>query len=62
MARMEERRGAYRVLVWIAEGSRPLGRPRHRWEDNMTMDLQDIEWGAWTGLICLRMRTGNELL
>jgi hypothetical protein len=41
-----EGRGAYRVLVWIAEGSSPLERPRHRWEDNMTMDLQDIERGT----------------
>jgi len=24
---------------------RPLGRPRHRWEDNINMDLQEVEWG-----------------
>ena len=30
-----ERRGAYRVLVGETEGKRPLGRPRHRWEDNI---------------------------
>ena len=32
---MEERRGAYRVLVVRLEGKRPLGRPRHRWENNL---------------------------
>jgi hypothetical protein len=30
---MEERRGAYRVLVWKAERKRSLGRPRHKWKD-----------------------------
>ena len=34
VARMGERRGAYRALVWKPEGRRPLGRPRHKWEDN----------------------------
>jgi hypothetical protein len=34
-----ERRGAYRVLVGKTEGRRPLERPRHRWEDNIKMDL-----------------------
>jgi hypothetical protein len=34
-----EERGVYRVLVGKPEGKRPLGRPRHRWEDNIRMDL-----------------------
>jgi len=34
-----KRRGAYRVLVGKPEGKRPLGRPRHMWEDNIKMDL-----------------------
>ena len=34
-----ERRGAYKALVGKPEGRRPLGRPRHRWEDNIKMDL-----------------------
>ena len=41
VARMGERRGVYRVLVGKPEGKRPLGRPRHRWEDNIKMDLQE---------------------
>jgi hypothetical protein len=39
---MGERRGIYRVLVGKAEGKRPLGRPRHRWDDNIKMDLQEL--------------------
>ena len=39
-----ERRGAYRVLVCKPEGRSPLGRPRHRCEDNITMYLQEIGW------------------
>jgi hypothetical protein len=31
--------GVYRVLVGKPEGRRPLGRPRHRWENNIKMDL-----------------------
>jgi len=42
---MGERRGIYRVLVAKPEGKRPLGRPRRRCEDNITMDLQKVGWG-----------------
>jgi len=49
-------------FVGKPEGKRPLGRPRHRWEDNIKMDLQEMEWGAWTGLIWLRVGTGCRLL
>jgi hypothetical protein len=34
--------GIYRVLVGRPEGKRPLGRPRHSWEDNIKMDLREI--------------------
>jgi hypothetical protein len=33
-------------LVGRPEGRRPLGRPRHRWEDNIKMDLQEVTWGV----------------
>jgi hypothetical protein len=46
VARVEEKRNAYRILVENPEGKRPLGRPRHRWEDNVRMDLTDIGWGG----------------
>jgi hypothetical protein len=39
---MGEGRGLYRVLVGRPEGKSPLGRPRHRWEDNIKMDLREI--------------------
>jgi len=39
---MGERRGLYRVWVGKAEGKRPLGRPRSRWEDNIKVDLQEV--------------------
>jgi hypothetical protein len=59
VARIGERRGAYRVLVGKPEGRRPLGRPRRRWEDNIKMDLQEVGWRAWTGLIWLRIGIGG---
>jgi hypothetical protein len=44
VACMGERRSAYRALVGKPEGRRPLGRPRHRWEDNIKMDLREVGW------------------
>ena len=41
-----ERRGVWKVLVGKPEGRRPLGRPRCRWEDNITMDLQEVGCGG----------------
>ena len=46
VARTEEGRGVYRVLVGKSEGKRPLGRPRHRWEENIMMDLQEVGRGC----------------
>jgi hypothetical protein len=48
VARMRDRRGAYRVLVGKPKGRKPLGRPRLRWECNIKMDLREV---GWTGLI-----------
>ena len=42
VACMGDRRGVFSVLVWKPEGKKPLGRPRHRWEDNIKMDLQEV--------------------
>jgi hypothetical protein len=44
VARMGARRSAYRILVGKPEGRRPLRRPRHRWVDNIKMNLRAIEW------------------
>ena len=43
---MGERRNVYRVLVGKPKVNRPLGRPRHRWEDNIKMDLQEVGCGG----------------
>ena len=43
----------YRFLVRKPEGKSPLGRPRRRWEDNITMDLLEVEMWVymdWIGL------------
>jgi hypothetical protein len=37
---------AYRILVGKPGGKRPLGIPRHRWEDNIRMDLRETGWGG----------------
>ena len=39
-----DRRGAYRILMGKPEGKRPPGRSRHRWEDNIKMDFQELGW------------------
>jgi hypothetical protein len=46
VARMGDERKVYRVLVGKPEGKRPLGRPRHRWEDGIRMDLREIGLGG----------------
>ena len=59
VARMVEGRVVHRVLVGKPEGKRPLGRPRHRWEDNIKMDLQEVGGGCGTGWSWLRIGTGG---
>jgi len=46
VARVGQGRAVHRVLVGKPEGKRPLGRPRHKWEDNIKMDLQEVEGGC----------------
>jgi hypothetical protein len=41
----------YRVLMGKLEGKRPLGRPRHRWDVNIKMGLQEVGCGVWTVLM-----------
>jgi hypothetical protein len=54
VARVGEKRNAYRLLVGKPEERRPLGRPRRRWLDNIRMDLVEV---MWTELVWLRIRT-----
>jgi hypothetical protein len=44
VARPEEERGAYRILVGRPKGRRPLERPRRRWEVNIKTDLGEVGW------------------
>jgi hypothetical protein len=52
VARMGEKRNAYRIFVGNPEGKRSLGRPRRRWVDNIKMDLREIGWDGmdWVDL------------
>ena len=45
VARMGESTDAYRIFMWKPEGRRPLGRPRHRWKDNIKIDRREVGWG-----------------
>ena len=57
-----EGRVVHRVLVGKPEGKRPLGRPRHRWEDNIKMDLQEVGGGCGAGWSWFRIgRSGGRL-
>jgi hypothetical protein len=56
---MGEKRNAYRILMGMPEGKRPLGRQRRRWVDNIKMALR--EYGmVWIGLIWLRIETSEH--
>jgi hypothetical protein len=50
---MREKRNAYRLLVGRPKGKKSLGRPEHKWVDNIEMDLREIGWGGseWIGLV-----------
>jgi hypothetical protein len=57
---MGEDSGVHRVLVGKPEGKNPLGRPRRRWDDNITMDLQEVGVGVvGTGWSWLRIGKGG---
>jgi hypothetical protein len=59
---MGKERKLYKVLVRKPEGRRPLGRPRHRWEDGIRMDLREIGLGVWIVFDWLRIWTSGGLL
>jgi hypothetical protein len=52
VARMGRGEGCTGFLVGKPEGKRPMGRPRHRWEDSIRIDLQEVGCGCvnWIGL------------
>jgi len=45
--RVEEMRNSYTILVWKSKEKRHLGKPRHRWEDNIKVDLVDCKCMEW---------------
>jgi hypothetical protein len=62
VARMGEERKVYKVLVGKPEEKRPLGRPRHSWENGIRMDLGGIGWGLLSGSSWLRIGASGWLL
>jgi hypothetical protein len=61
VARMREKRNAYRIVVGKTEEKRPLGRPLRRWVGNIKIDLRQ-DGMVWTGSIWLRIGTSGGLL
>jgi hypothetical protein len=59
MARMKS---AYKSLVGKSEEKRPLGRSRHRWEDNIKMELKEIGCENENWILIAQNRTGGRLL
>jgi hypothetical protein len=57
IARIGEKRKAYRILVVKPEGKRPLGRPRSRWADNIKMNLKETGWG---GMDCIHLAENRD--
>ena len=53
VAHVRESRGVYSILMGNPEGKRPLGRFRHRWEDNIKMDLREVGCGSmdWINVV-----------
>ena len=56
MVRMGYMRGVYRVLVGKPEGKGPLERPRHKWDDNIKMDLQEVGCGGMDWIVLVQDR------
>jgi hypothetical protein len=60
--RMGEKRDAYRILVGESERNRPLGRPRHRWKNNIKMNFREIGWGCMDCIDLTQIGTSRELM
>jgi hypothetical protein len=54
-------RNAYKIVVGKPKWKSHL-EDRHRWEDNINMNHNEIGWEGWTGFIWLRTKTHDEVL
>jgi len=59
VTRTGERKGSYKGLVGKRERKGPLARPRHRWKDNIRMDLKEVGWGGGIDWIALAQDGGR---
>jgi len=57
-----DRKCVYKDLVGRTDGTRPLGRPTHRWNYNIKMNLQEWDEEAWTGLLWLWIGTDGKCM
>jgi len=62
VARIGEKKSAYKILVGKPDGRSLLGRPRHRWEDNIRSGLREIRWKMWNGCNWLKTEIRGGLL
>jgi hypothetical protein len=62
VACMGKKRNACRIFLGRPEGKKLLGRPRHRWEDNIKITLRKVRLMVWTEFIWLRTETSGRLL
>jgi hypothetical protein len=57
VTRMEEMRNVYEIVVGKSERKRELSTPRHRWEDNIILDVKETECEV---VQCIRLRMGSS--
>ena len=62
VARVEETRTSFKILTGTSKGRRPLGRPRHIWEENIRLDFKEIGFNTRNWLIRLRIELIRESL
>jgi hypothetical protein len=53
---VRDRKGSYRVVVGKPERNRPLGRPRHRWKDNIKLHIQEVGWVGMDWIVLAQNR------
>jgi hypothetical protein len=57
---MDQARPAEKLLVWRPMGTRPVGRPRQRWQEDVMEDLKELELKNWKAAVKDR-RTWRDL-